>query len=58
VELEHLKIKTRLINEKLASVKGLILLTNPPRDGKDVKGFLPHWTNSILQQVKKKILEN
>jgi hypothetical protein len=26
----------------------------PQRDGKDFKGFLPHWTNSILQQLKRK----
>jgi hypothetical protein len=26
----------------------------PPRDGKGFKGFLPHWTNSILQQLKRK----
>jgi hypothetical protein len=26
----------------------------PPTDGKGFKGFLPHWTNSLLQQLKRK----
>ena len=29
-------------------------LSYPPRDGKGFQGFLPHWTNSILQQMKRK----
>jgi hypothetical protein len=34
------------------------ILFYPPRDGKGFKGFLPHWTNSILQQLKRKFWKN
>ena len=33
-------------------------LRDPPRDDKGLRDFYHNWTNSILQQLKKKLLEN